>query len=130
LLLASDIDEDIMRTTIGILTTTFALAWAVASPAQSPPVPTESDTAVATEIEHRLSADREVNAQMIKIDVRGGIVTLSGSAPGEDAKSGAGKLAAAVPGVVDVHNEIAVGDPGVHDEHGPGPIPEQMPGAR
>ena len=66
-----------MRTTIGILIITCALAWPVASPAQSPPPQTESDTAMATEIEHRLSTDRDVNAQTIKIDVRGGIVTLS-----------------------------------------------------
>lgn len=119
-----------MRTTIGILVITFALTGAVASPAQSPPASTKTDTAVATEIEHRLSADRDVNAQTIKIEVRGGIVTLSGSAPGEDAKSRAGKLAAAVPGVVDVHNEILVGHPGARDEHGPASIPDQMPGAR
>ena len=77
-----------MRTTIGILTTTFALAWAVASPAQSPPAPTKSDTAVATEIERRLSADRDVNAQMIKIDVRQGSITVrkEGSLPSESPK--------------------------------------------
>lgn len=117
-------------TTIGILTTACALAWAVSSMAESPPAPTKDDTAMATEIEHRLSADPDVNAQMIKIDVRAGVVTLSGTALGEDAKSRAGKLAATVPGVVDVHNQIAVGAPGARDEHGPASIPEQMPGAR
>lgn len=119
-----------MRTSIGILTTTFALAWVVASAAESPSVPPNSDTAVATEIEHRLSASRDVNAQTIKITVRGGVVTLSGSVPGEDAKSTAEKLAASVPGVVDVQNEIAVDSPGGPEKPGPGPIPEQMPGAR
>ncbi len=114
-----------MRTTVAtILGITFALACAGASPAESPPAPTKNDTADATEIEHRLSADKTVNAQTITIDVRGGRVTLSGRAPDEDAKSRAGKLAAAVPGVVDVQNEIAVGAPG-----GPPAIPEQMPGA-
>jgi osmotically-inducible protein OsmY len=118
-----------MRTTIGILIITCALACAVASPAQSPPIPTTGDTAMATEIEHRLSTDRDVNAQMIKIDVRGGVVTLSGSVPGEDAKDKAGKLAAGVPGVVDVHNQIAVGNPKAPGDP-PGTIPEKMPGDR
>ena len=119
-----------MRTTIGILITICALAGAAASHAQAPPIQTKNDTEVATEIEHRLSTDRNVNAQTITIDVRGAIVTLSGSVPGEDAKTAAGKLAAGVPGVVDVHNEIAVGDPGPRGDHGPGTIPEKMPGDR
>ena len=55
-----------------------------------------------------------------------GIVTLSGNVPAEDAKSRAGKLAATVPGVVDVHNEISVGKAGVRGENGQGPIPEKM----
>ena len=120
-----------MRTGTGIVMSVCVLAWAFAasSQAQSPTVPITGDTAVATEIEHRLSADREVNVQTIKIDVRGGIATLSGSVPAEDAKNRAGKLAATVPGVVDVHNEISVGDAGARGEHGQGSIPEQMPGA-
>lgn len=118
-----------MRTTIGILIITCALAWAVASSAEAPPMQAKSDTAVATEIEHRLSTDRDVNAQTIKIDVRGGIVTLSGRAHDEDAKSKAGKLAAGVPGVVDVHNEIAVSDHGAPSDP-PGTLPEKMPGDR
>lgn len=118
-----------MRTTIGILTTSCALALAIASPAASTPVPTKDDTAVATQIEHRLSADRDVNAQTITIDVRGGIVTLSGRVPGEDAKRKAGTLAAAVPGVTDVRNEIMVGDPAARDA-GPATIREPMPDAR
>lgn len=114
-----------MQTTVAaILALTFALASAVASPAESPPVPTKDDTAMATEIEHRLSADKTVNAQTIKIDVRAGRVTLSGRAADEDAKSRAGKLAAAVPGVVDVQNVIVVSE-----SPGSPSIPEQMPGA-
>ncbi len=119
-----------MRTAIGILGTICALACAVASPAQSPPIQTTADLAMGTEIEHRLSADPDVNVQTIKIDVRGGVVTLSGSAPAEDAKSRAAKLAAGVPGVVDVHNQITVGTPEQRDGHGQGTIPEKMPGDR
>jgi hyperosmotically inducible protein len=120
-----------MRTGTGVALSAFALAWTfvAAGQAQSPNDPTTSDSAMSTEIEHRLSADAQVNVQTIKIDVRGGVVTLSGSVPAEDAKNRAGKLAAAVPGVVDVRNEISVGKAGARGEHGQGPIPEKMQGA-
>ena len=120
-----------MRMGTGTVMSAFALAWtfAASSQAQPPNLPTTGDTAMSTEVEHRLSADRQVNVQTIKIDVRAGIVTLSGSVPAEDAKSRAGKLAASVPGVVDVHNEISVGKAGARGEHGQGPIPEKMPRA-
>jgi osmotically-inducible protein OsmY len=121
-----------MRTGTGIVLSACALAWtfATSSQAQSRNGPTTGDTAISTEVEHRLSADRHVNVQTIRIDVRGGVATLSGSVPAEDAKNRAGKLAATVPGVVDVHNEISVGRAGARGEHGEGPIPEKMQGAR
>src|SRR6266850_455514 len=84
--------------------------WLVATStnAQQRPPQSEADGAVATEIEHRLTRDRQVDAQTIDIDVRGGVVTLSGRVAAEDAKQRAEALAAAVPGVSKVHNEIAV----------------------
>jgi osmotically-inducible protein OsmY len=121
-----------MRTRTPVVASTLALLLTIAPPAyaQSPAVPTKADTALATEIERRLAADPEVNAQTIKIDVRGGVVTLTGSVVAEGAKSRAEKLTAAVPGVVKVRNEISVSGAGVRGGGGPGPIPEEMPGAR
>ncbi len=100
------------------------------SHAQTPAAPSEADTALATEIEHRLADDPKVNAQTIKIDVRGGVATLTGRVPDEDAKERAEKLAAGVSGVSKVHNQISVSIGGVPKEEVPGTIPEQMPGAK
>ncbi len=119
-----------MRTSIVKLTGAVLLTWAAVVSAQSPSVPNRNDTAVATEIEHRLSDDRDVNAQQIEIDVRDGVVTLRGSTPDVAAKTRAGTLAAAVPGVVDVQNDIGVGHPALREDVTPGTIPEEMPGAR
>ncbi len=100
------------------------------TPAEETPRPSEADAAIATEIEHRLSADRAINAQLVEIDVRGGVVTLRGRVPNEDAKEHAESLAADVEGVEEVRNHLAVGTGGGTAERAPGPIPDQMPGAR
>jgi hypothetical protein len=95
--------------------------------AQSRPPNTANDGAVATEIERRLSADRDVNAQNVTIYVRDGVVTLSGRVPKEDAKRQAARIAGDVPGVEHVRNDLAVGLGRGHDAKS-GPIPEQVPG--
>ena len=104
-------------------------SWVALSDAQTPAARSETDPVLATEIERRLSADPEVNAQTIEIDVRGGVVTLTGRVNAEDVKRRAETLATGVPGVLDVRNEISVSGGGVRGGDGPGPIPEQMPGA-
>lgn len=93
------------------------------------PVPNEADQTAATEIEHRLSADRTVNAQNVKITVVDGVATLRGKVPEEKAKRRAEEIAADVPGVERVANEIFVGMGGLGDGGGPGPIPDEVPGA-
>lgn len=94
---------------IGILGAVLlsALLVSAAGAQQRTPIPTEADGVVATEIEKRLSADRTVNAQTVKIDVRGGVVTLTGRVPTEAAKERAEKIAADVAGVTEVHNRIS-----------------------
>jgi osmotically-inducible protein OsmY len=94
------------------------------------PQPSAADAAIATEIEHRLSADRTINAQQVEIDVRGGVVILRGRVPSEDAKERAETLARAVTGVDEVRNHLTAGTGGREGEGAPGPIPDQMPGAR
>ena len=120
-----------MRTLRGVVTSVFAVACVVVatSHAQVRTVPTENDTALATQIEHKLSADREVNAQAIKIDVRDGVATLTGRVTAPDVKRRAEQVTAAVPGITDVRNQIMVTGAGLRGEGGAGPIPEAMPGA-
>jgi hypothetical protein len=93
-------------------------------------VPTEADGVIATEIERRFTRDPDVNASAIRIEVRDGNVTLYGRVADTDAQERAKKVAAAVDGVADVQNRLSVGSgAGLGQRGGPGPIPEQMPGA-
>lgn len=94
-------------------------------------VTTDEDAAIATEIERRFTDDREVNAQNVRIETRDGVVTLTGRVPADEAKQRAETVAAAVPGVAEVRNEISVGGGGgLRGDGGPGPIPDEMPRAR
>ncbi len=104
-----------MRTTIVALILAVATATPGVGAAQTPAVPSDLDGAIATEIEHRFSADETIPTQMIDIDVRGGVATLKGRVPNAAAKERAEKLAAGVPNVKNVRNDITVGDPDVHD---------------
>jgi osmotically-inducible protein OsmY len=100
----------------------FVVATSSVGDAQDDPAHTRAD--VATEIEQRFTADPQVNAQTIDVDVRGGVVTLTGRVNDADAKERAGSLAAGVRGVDSVRNQIAVSG-GVRGG-GAGPIPERM----
>jgi hypothetical protein len=91
-------------------------------------VPDEDDQTAATEIEHRLSADRTVNAQNVTIYVKDGVATLSGRVPAEDAKRRAEEIASSVHGVTRVRNEISAAAGGLEGDGEPGPIPERAPG--
>ena len=120
-----------MRILRGVVTSALAVACALVttSNAQMRTVPTENDVGLATEIEHKLSADREVNAQAIKIDVRDGVATLTGRVNAPDVKRRAEEVTAAVPGITGVRNQITVSGAGLRGEGGAGPIPDSMPGA-
>ena len=118
-----------MRSSMGTAMAAVAVSCLLAGSAvaQSTPVATQADGKVATEIERRLIVDREVNAQNVTIYVRGGVATLTGRVPGEDAKRRAEGLAAGVPGVTEVRNHITAGLG--RSARPPTAIPEQMPGA-
>ena len=106
-------------------------ATTVVLPAHAQRATKDEDAAIATEIERRLTDDRDVNAQNVRIDTRDGVVTLTGRVPGDDAKQRAETVAATVPGVAEVRNEITVGGGGgLRGDGGPGPIPDEMPRAR
>ena len=114
-----------MRTTIVAVTLAVAIGTPSIGAAQTPAVPSDQDGAIATEIERRLAADKQVNAQNVDIDVRGGVVVLKGRVPDEDTKSRADHVADGVPGVKEVQNKLLVGNPDT-----PGSIPDEMPGAK
>lgn len=121
-----------MKGLVGLWIVAGALVVSVATSfaQERTPIPTEADGAVATEIEKRLSADREVNAQTVQIDVRAGIVTLTGRVPNDDVKERAEKIARGVDGVHEVHNRLTTGAGGVLQQNPPEmPIPEKVPNA-
>ena len=57
------------------------------------------------------------------------VVTLTGKVPDRQAQQRAQAVAAAVPGVATVRNDIDVGAGRLRAGSGPGPIPDKMPGA-
>jgi hypothetical protein len=115
-----------------IVTLALVLVAFVASaePEKTPPaVASEADGKIATEIEHRLSSDPDVNAAAVELDVRGGVVTLTGRVPSETAKQRAEAIASKVDGVSRVRNMLSAGTAaGAHEKRGPGAIPERVPG--
>jgi len=103
---------------------------ASAEPEKTPPaVASEADGKIATEIEHRLSRDPDVNATAVELDVRGGVVTLTGRVPSENAKQRAEAIASKVDGVSRVRNMLSAGTAaGAAAEGRPEAIPERVPG--
>lgn len=117
---------ELVRTSVLALAIVSACCGNAAFAQETP----SKDAAVATEIEHRFSEDRAINAQAVEITVRDGTVVLTGRVPDEAAKAHAERLANAVDGVDHVDNRLtpAVGgkQPAAHDGRS---IPERMPGS-
>ena len=67
-----------------------------------------SDSAVTAKIEAGLVADVELKALDIHVETHEGRTTLSGSAPNAAARARAGRVAAAVKGVVSIDNRLTV----------------------
>lgn len=67
-----------------------------------------SDDRLKEEINEQLTYHHEVDASQIKIDVKGGEVTLQGTVPNKSMKRHAEDLIEAVFGVKDVRNELRV----------------------
>ncbi len=71
-----------------------------------------SDAAIRDDLRKRLIADTRVgeieDANRIAIDVQNGIVTLTGSVASEMTKRAAGDDSWAVPGVMDVFNNLRI----------------------
>jgi hypothetical protein len=118
-----------------VIPTTLSVAAVRAQPKPKPePLPaavSDADGKIATEIERRLTVDKEVNATSVELDVRAGVVTMTGRVPSEAAKQRAESIASSVAGVSKVKNLLSAGtgaDPG--EPGGPGTIPERVPERR
>lgn len=66
------------------------------------------DAAITASIKADLAKDPDLSALRINVDTRAGQVALYGSAPSEEARQRAGRIAMAVKGVGQVDNKLAV----------------------
>lgn len=67
-----------------------------------------SDETIATQIKASLFSDPSLRASNLQVAVRDGQVTLSGTVPGSDLQLRAFKLAYGTPGVINIHDQMAV----------------------
>lgn len=67
-----------------------------------------ADAAITASVNADLAKDNDLSALKINVDTTNGHVTLHGTAPSEDAKERATKLASNVKGVTSVDNELSV----------------------
>ena len=71
-------------------------------PSQLPP----RDTDLRKAVSHALTGDPSLQDTQIQVQSAGGVIDLSGSVKSLAIKSRAGLVAASVPGVVQVHNDL------------------------
>jgi hyperosmotically inducible protein len=67
-----------------------------------------SDAAVADQVLIHLSADRDINGGALKVDVKGGVATLTGAVETQRQRDKATKVAKRVKGVKQVVNNITL----------------------
>jgi hypothetical protein len=67
-----------------------------------------SDATITAEVKSALAADPQLASLKIDVDTDNGVVTLSGPAPSEEAKSRATQIAAGPKGVMRVENRLEV----------------------
>src|SRR5258708_21768257 len=68
-----------------------------------------NDDDIYDHVNQKLNADVDIHGR-VKIEVKNGVVTLTGTVHTEKAKDKAAKLTKKVPGVKDVVNKIEIGD--------------------
>jgi osmotically-inducible protein OsmY len=73
------------------------------------PLVRADDDDIYDHVNQKLNADRDIHGR-IKIDVKDGVVTLSGMVHDEKVKERATKLTKKVAGVKDVVNKIEIGE--------------------
>jgi osmotically-inducible protein OsmY len=70
-----------------------------------------NDATISAEVNAGLVAEPRFSGARINVDTRGGVVTLTGAAPDDQARLKATEIAATPKGVVRVENQLAVGAP-------------------
>lgn len=68
-----------------------------------------SDATITTSVNAELAKDSTLSALRINVDTDKGHVVLRGTAPDQAARDRAAQLAAAVPGVSNVDNQLVIG---------------------
>ncbi|MDX1748343.1 MAG: BON domain-containing protein [Halobacteriales archaeon] len=68
------------------------------------------DTTIEAEVKARLAADPETNPFEIDVEVDEAVVQLTGTVDENEDRTAAGRIARDVEGVMDVENELEVGD--------------------
>ena len=66
------------------------------------------DATITTRIESEIASDARLHLSKIEVQTAKGVVELSGSVPSAAEKERAGELARQVPGVRELHNDLAV----------------------
>ena len=67
-----------------------------------------ADAAIKGKVEAALATDRSLHGTQIQVDVKGGVILLSGGVDNTGQRETAGRLAASVEGVKNVMNELMV----------------------
>jgi hyperosmotically inducible protein len=75
-------------------------------------VPAVNDGLIETRIREELSREPLLRGNTVQVRSEIGIVELTGRVPSMEVKSRAGLVAAAIPGVVQVHNDLLVNSTG------------------
>src|SRR6185295_15370704 len=71
-----------------------------------------SDDAIYDNVRRKLASDQVVKGGALKVDVQGGVVTLSGTVEQEKQKDRAARLAKKIAGVKSVTNQLTVAHKG------------------
>ena len=92
------------------LAATVAACGVVACTSSPPRSPAQvaADTATTARVQAALAADPNLFARDITVSVDNGVVNLSGMAWSDDDIQTAGRLAASVPGVKGVNNQVGL----------------------
>ena|SRR5437868_14299558 len=109
-----------MRSLSATVLVAVALVAGIARAEDAPPVTVppalearpQADQDLETAIGRAIENDQHVNAMQTKVAVKGGHVTLTGTAKDIGEKEATEKLVRSVPGVRDVENQIQINRPG------------------
>lgn len=94
-----------------LLLVSFAAAGLAGCTTTQTPGEQVSDSAIATDVKARLTADRFSNIVNVEVNVTNGIVTLAGEVPNEQVRADAEAEVRKVSGVKGVNNNLQVSSP-------------------